>query len=153
MDDPLNYTGAVVFWLYILAALSLSTLILYTVFNIPSIEGKRSPNTKSSQFLFVLLALVSFTVLSINMLQVLIQSYFEWSQSRKPRLPATFVSLIWNWSVTSTLFLDFAEALVQSDARFRWAASSLLTTFGICLFFAIEGKWVRVTPSLRGKQD
>jgi hypothetical protein len=75
------------------------------------------------------------------MLNVLIQTYQSWSA--KHRISATLDSnQIWTWSITSTLFQDFGEAIVASPARYLWVQTALLATLSVCLFMGIEG-WSR----------
>lgn len=143
MDEPTNYLGAVIFWLYIVFALvftgkTLQTLyVLYTT----TYRTKKQKHTKQL-WLFSALALFSFATLSTTMLNVLFQSFDQWSLL--PPIPGhetdTLPTRIWHWSTTSTLFTDFAEGLVQDSARFFWAQAALLATLSTTIYMGTEGR-------------
>ena len=144
MDDQTNYLGATIFWLYILAALTFTAIILFRL--LPNIEPSRHiPKDVAGQntrriWLFTSLAGLSFAILSWNMMNVLIQSFTLWARVRNLSLADASLSLIWEWSVTSTLFRDFGNAIVQSSARYLWVEADLLATLCVCLFIGIEGQ-------------
>ena len=143
MDSELNYLGAAIFWLYILAALLLSGVVIHTVITLPA-----SGNTKASShwidvLIFGSLACVSFATLSYNMLTVLIQSFSTLSQRPVSlellQLPDTWND-IWTWSTESALFQDFGAAIVASGARQYWTQAALVATMSVCLFMGGEGE-------------
>ena len=139
MDEQLNLLGATIFWLYILFALILTATIIETILEIsPSNQGQHERRKQTR--LFAALALISFTTLSYNMLNVLIQSYTLWARQHGLTVADTSIRSIWTWSITSTLFQDFGEAIVQNSARYLWAQTNFLATLCVCLFMGIEGR-------------
>jgi hypothetical protein len=140
-DDTYNYFGATVFWLYIAAALYFSTIIIITIIRVGPSKGGNGSRRKQDTLIFSILAAISFATLSTNMLNVLIQSYQSWSADHK--VSATWNPIqVWTWSITSTLFQDFGEAIVASPARYLWVQTALLATLSVCLFMGIEG-WLQ----------
>lgn len=140
MDNEANYLGAAVFWLYIVAALFFTGQVIYTIVKLqPTKDTSREP-TRKHVWIFGTLATFSFTTLSINMLNVLIQSFNSWSQGYQSLRPTDLLPSIWTWSVESTLFQDFAGALVENRARYLWSECALLMTFDVCLYMGSEGK-------------
>ena len=140
MDDNLNYLGAAIFWLYIVAALYLTSLIVQTLYSLSQNGAVNERRQQGDVLIFSGLAGLSFATLSFNMLNVLIQSFDAWSQSHRLDLPYDLISTIGRWSLTSTLFLDFGEALVESSARYLWSEAALLVTFAVSVFMGIEGR-------------
>ena len=140
MEEELNYVGATVFWFYILAALFLTVLVNYTIPRIPRSQVRLEDRYDSNVALFSILAGLSFSILSYNMLSVLIDSFSAWSSERNMggRIPT--IHTIWEWSITSTLFRDFAEAVVENAARYFWAQSALLATLSVSVYVGQEGK-------------
>ncbi|KAK5173366.1 uncharacterized protein LTR77_002047 [Saxophila tyrrhenica] len=139
--DETNYLGAAIFWLYILAALFFSSVVIWTILNIKQTGQRTSRNgikNSSDTWLFSALAGLSFATLSANMLNVLIQSYRAWS-ARHSTNASLSPTQIWHWSITSTLFQDFGEAIVKDSVRYFWAQSALLGTLSICIFMGVEG--------------
>ena len=143
MADQPNYLGATIFWLYILAALMLTGLVIYTIISIPQKPRQHQlSQSKKDVTIFACLAGISFAVLSANMLNVLVQSFMSWTYShrlRMPKDPTGLLSMIWRWSVTSTLFEDFGKAIVADNARYLWTGSALSFTFHVCLYMGVEG--------------
>jgi hypothetical protein len=139
MDDTINYFGVTIFWLYIMAALYFSTTLVFTIVTIEPPKGKTREGRNRDVLVFGTLAFISFATLSVDMLNVLIQSYRSWSDRYGVR-PRMDLAQIWGWSITSTLFRDFGEAIVADHARYLWAQTALLSTFSVCLFMGIEGK-------------
>lgn len=140
MDTQVNYIGAAIFWLYIIAALFFSTLIVYTLFETGQVRTPNKSRDHKAILAFSILAVVSFAALSINMLNVLVQSFHEWSARHQPFLSRDLGTAIWRWSLNSTLFRDFAEGLVATDARYLWSETALLATFAVSTFMSIEGE-------------
>lgn len=151
-DLPLNHLGATIFWLYILAALFFSIIVLHTLTNLPSTHViPTQKKQKRNTLIFSILAALSFATLSVNMLNVLIQSFASWSAARQnplPTNPVAWLEAIWHWSVTSTLFQDFAQAIVLDRERYTWASAGLLATFLVCLHVGVDGE--RSRKSLPG---
>ena len=141
MEEQVNYLGATIFWLYIVAALTFTSIIVKTLHDHqpPKSTERNGPRTHTCIVLFAILAAISFTTLSYNMLNVLIQSYTSWSRERNLSLADTSLSLIWQWSITSTPFQDFGNAILQNSARYLWVEASLLATLCVCLHVGIEG--------------
>lgn len=145
MEPRANLFGATVFWLYITAALTSSGLVIDTILkqNVP-----RKLNTATHRkhvALFCGLAVVSFTSLSFNMLHVLTLSYRLWIPQRFPAhsITSTLSSRnIRNWSIESTPFADFGNAIVEDEVRYLWVQSALLITFSICLYMSSEGSYI-----------
>lgn len=128
--DTTNFLGAAIFWLYIVAALTFTGITIHTIIKLPA-SGSRHVAT------FATLALLSFTAISFNMLHILVQSFQLWTKQRDPM--GLSVYTIWNWSITSTLFRDFGEAIVEDEPRYLWTQSALLATLAVCLYMACEG--------------
>lgn len=139
MDAQLNYLGAATFWLYIVAALAFTGIILKTLYDTKPETKSDSHRYEREVILFSSLAAVSFATLSYNMLNVLINSYTLWARERNLSLADTSLETIWHWSITSTLFQDFGNAIVWSSARYLWVEASLLATLCVCLYVGIEG--------------
>ncbi|KAK6393762.1 hypothetical protein LTR65_002139 [Meristemomyces frigidus] len=144
MQADANYLGAAVFWSYNVAALVFTAIAIYTIWTLHlQQEGQRRPDRRSST-LFAGLAAISFAVLSANMLNVLIQSFNLWSEQRGSPLSHGILPAIWEWSITSSLFLDFGEAIVADRARFFWTQGALHITMAVCLYMGYEGRRRRV---------
>ncbi|KAI6869093.1 hypothetical protein KC323_g2833 [Hortaea werneckii] len=154
-DLPTNYLGAAIFWSYILAALAFTGIAIHTILEIKPLPPTRPRNNDDAKLharslrLFTLLATLSFTLLSANMLHVLIHSFQHW-HSTLP-LPHThhetqqsaltvWLSLIWHWSTTSSLFQDFAHAILATPARRIWTFSELGMAMCVCLYMGQEGR-------------
>lgn len=132
MEDQPNLLGATIFWLYIVLAL------IFTFFAIESILKSSNPARHKHVATFSIIAAISFSTLSFNMLHVLIDSYSTWSERQVVPL-ALSPSSVWQWSITSTLFRNFGEAIVLDDARFLWTQSALMATMSVSFFMGIEG--------------
>ncbi|KAK5718913.1 hypothetical protein LTR17_015503 [Elasticomyces elasticus] len=137
-----NHFGAAIFWSYNVAALGLTTVVLHTLATLqPSRDGSQERRKRTQ--IFGAMAAISFSTLSFNMLNVLIQSYIQWPE-RFPRAydrsQHSMIDSIWTWSTTSTLFRDFGEAIVADEARYLWVLSALMGTFSVCLYMATEGR-------------
>ncbi|KAK3633933.1 hypothetical protein LTR56_015543 [Elasticomyces elasticus] len=137
-----NYFGAAIFWSYNVAALGLTTVVLQTLATLqPSRDGSQERRKRTR--IFGAMAAISFSTLSFNMLNVLIQSYIRWPErfpSAYDRSQHSMIDSIWTWSTTSTLFRDFGEAIVADEARYLWVLSALMGTFSVCLYMATEGR-------------
>jgi hypothetical protein len=139
MDGTKNYLGATIFWLYNAFALVFTGITLRTLYRLQQTHGTKKRNA-GAIWLFSGLALVSFATLSTNMLNVLIQSFNTWSVDRSPEELANLPLSIWQWSITSSLFSDFGDAIVGDSARFFWVQSALLATLSIFYYMGSEGR-------------
>lgn len=146
MDEQLNPLGAAIFWLYILAALVFTTTILKTLHDMHPGRQALDPSRTKHVTWFSIVAAISFTALSVNMLGVLLQSYTLWARERGLALADTSLDSIWRWSITSTLFEDFGNAIVATSARYLWVEASLIATVYVCLYVGIEGTPSRPSP-------
>jgi hypothetical protein len=139
-------TGAVIFWLYIVAALALTAAAIYTIASI-KIDRKTATdvaNTNHDTLVHAAWAVLSFVAISYNMIQVLSQSYALWPSSTSyPPLrfddPMGAISTLWAWSTTTTPFISFGQAIAGDDFGWLWAQSALLKTFSVGLYIAYEG--------------
>jgi hypothetical protein len=157
-----NYVAAAFFWLYILAALAFTAIAVYTVLDLRQQERQRGDGMRHNATthaqkrddgtvgLFAALASASFIILSINMLQVLIQSFDAWHTTRyatgthsvKEAYDQTLRAVIediWLWSLTTPLFIDFDAAIISGPARFLWSGSELSVTLSVCFYMGLEG--------------
>lgn len=139
MDQTTNYLGATIFWLYIVAALAFTALIIHTLIDLPHPKGVDESIRNRNIKVFATLALISFATLSFNMLHVLIQSFALWIHGRELHDIKDLLPGIWHWSLTSTLFHDFGEAIVEDSSGYVWAEAALAATLSVCLYMGIEG--------------
>lgn len=148
MDDmeTTNYLGAAIFWLYNVFALVFTGIALRSLYRLQKTSKSKRSNV-AAIWLFSSLALVSFATLSTNMLNVLIQSFGTWSAAREAEDLANLPLAIWQWSITSSLFQDFGEAIVVDSARFFWVQSALLATLSVFYYMGVEGR-LRGVPQL-----
>ena len=172
-----NILGALVFFSYIIAALSLTGVIVYDLFQLHKAQpdgerqrddpkspttatpGARSPTTASPLRLglSVLLAVLSFTMLSYHMLFFLIRSYIAYCQAESLPLPLTPMEAawaligssqasprlyIWTWATHSTLFQDFAYSILSKPVYWWWTQKALLFSFAWNCIMAQEGEYV-----------
>ena len=161
-EVPTNFVGAGIFWLYIVAALYFTGKILQnlaTQMSTPDTNRRKEMDDERSMaidvssakiinsligngsIVFVVLALFSFSTLSFNMLQVLIQSFYAWSRVHPNASNAKIIGRIWTWSITSSLFQDFGQALYQSRSRALWSLAALLNTLGVCVYMGVKGEY------------
>lgn len=146
MDETPNYLGAAIFWLYNVFALIFTGITVRTLHQLQQTHKTKRRNVGAT-WLFCGLALISFATLSTNMLNVLIQSFNIWSVGRDPIQLANLPLAIWQWSITSSLFRDFGEAIVGDSARFFWVQSALLATLSVFNYMGTEGRH-RGVPNL-----
>lgn len=139
MDGQVNYIGAAIFWPYILAAFFFSALVIHTIVTLPRLSDTNQQLREKDVTLFSALTCVSFATLSYNMLNVLIESFNSWSRENDMSASSNLAYSIWKWSITSTLFLDFAEAIVKDGARYLWIQGALFATLSVCFYMAAEG--------------
>lgn len=131
-DEP-NVPGALLFLAYIVAALYFSLRVWIIIWNrYTSIRAKSSARERLKIFTSFCVTLLSFTVLSYNMLLFLIISYKEWAQRHAIQgNPLLEPALLWQWMSHSTLFEDFARSLIATPARSVWTQLALLQTYQI----------------------
>lgn len=139
VGDSFNILGATVFWLYIAAALYFTYQTITTIVNIKPAQDEKDDRRKEDVVIFSSLATISFGTLSKNMLDVLIHSYRIWSE-RHGLTASLSPAQVWRWSITSTLFQDFGEALVATQERYLWVQSALFVTMSVCIFMALAGE-------------
>lgn len=153
-----NVLGAILFFSYILAALYFTVYIVLTIFRVPARHqappklsyGKNSSGDgedadrpgrarhHEASRICCSLALISFAVLSWNMLNFLIVSYSKWALSRE--CPTTFslrsfdkirhgLQCIWRWATGSNLFQTFAEDLVRDSGQWKVVRAALVYSY------------------------
>ena len=139
-----NLSGALVFWMYNVAALYLLYEIGLALILLQRQSSKlgQSHHRRRLVLVYIALSVTSFATLSFNMLNVLIQSYFEWI----PQSPATakmpFLSRLWVWSIQSSLFTDFAQQMTATPQRWFWSQSELGLSMVTSYWMGIEAKRV-----------
>lgn len=153
-----NTIGAIIFFSYIFVALYFTSYIVLSISRIPSHSpaspkssyGKGSRhNQKGSRkvgwtwrhgafAMFCALSLVSFVVLSWNMLSFLVVSYLEWSATHGLTLPSHLdspaqlwqhVQYVWYWATGSTLFQTFAEDLISNQSQWKVVRAALIYSY------------------------
>ena len=156
--SPQNLFGAVIFTVYVILALVLTALIAYhlatTYHSLPPtyLSQKLGRSTISTHvYTFVSLAILSFSVLSYHMLSFLIISYNYWAEERGIAVPSSVFGrggvlgrgrtevFVWEWLMTSTLFLDFAREICATWGRYWWTGQALWATVGVYGFVASHG--------------
>lgn len=148
IDASTNLTGALIFWGYIAAALASTGVVLNTI------RKSYQKNNGGPEIppILAILATSSFATLSYYMLNVLILSYQQWTTRHSIPLGALIGSNrtplhLWQWSITSSLFQDFGEAIVASKPRYVLSSSGLWSTLAVALYMGIEGRRHKV-PNL-----
>jgi hypothetical protein len=157
--DPDNLLGAIIFVSYIIAALYFTLSIIIDISRL-KFKTERNPNAKPSPLLttlLTLLATISFTTLSYHMLNVLIQSYTQWTSTHgsvdtrtlmQGMLPSPssllsylskLLASLGQWTRTSTLFADFAHALLTNPGRRALVELSLLWSVGWSCWMSEQG--------------
>jgi hypothetical protein len=165
--DPDNVLGATIFVSYIIAALYFSLSIAIDIKRLKT-RIRQSPNAKPDRFLttiLTILATASFTTLSYHMLNVLIQSYTQWTTTHgsvdtrtlvQGMLPSPsnllsylskLLASLGRWTRTSTLFADFAHALLSAPNRRALVELTLLYSVGWSSWMSAQGH-VHAIPSL-----
>lgn len=148
IDAPTNQSGALIFWAYIAAALASTGVVLNTIKN----SHLQNNGRLDIPPVLAILAISSFATLSYYMLNVLIQSYQQWTTRHNIPLGALIGSNrtplhLWQWSITSSLFQDFGEAIVATKSRYLLSSSGLWSTLAVAVYMGIEGRRHRV-PNL-----
>jgi len=130
-----NYFGATIFIGYMIAALILTGLIIQSLRNsYDEVTTKHRGRVLNHGLLcaYIGAASLSFAVLSYTMLSFLIASYQEWCHDRNVIVSTLstidLISSIWHWTISSTLFLDFARSLCSTQANYYWVMQALLGT-------------------------
>lgn len=142
----LNYAGAALFIGYIIAALVLTGLITRTLYDTYR-AVINDHDRKTTLKIFAGLTLTSFSVLSYHMLSFLIVSYTSWRMKNQPDLQGDgvypLVQSIWQWTTTSTLFLDFAKDLcnVEKSHVWPWSETALVSTLLSFFYMSAAGKF------------
>jgi len=142
-----NYSGAAIFIGYMVAAVVLTGLIIQSLrksYNeVTTKYGGRALNY-GLLYAYIGAASLSFVVLSYTMLSFLIASYQEWCHDRHVLVstlsPSGIISSIWNWTISSTLFLDFARSLCSTPAGHYWVMQALLGTMIINITMSSAGQ-------------
>lgn len=150
MLEHYNYIGAATFWSYILAALYLTGTITHSLHQqYNHVSTSLSPSRQRFFHIFTALAALSFATLSFNMLHVLIASFQLWRTTHPSTIsPSNAIQTIWHWSIRSTLFQDFARAIVANDNRALWTRTELLWTFGVVLWMGQRGRSILLHTTL-----
>ena len=156
-QETANTTGAIVFVLYVVAALVITgfpcTNLVNTYLYLPKALYQKHGLQQNVQ-IFAGLATLSFSVLSYHMMDYLIESYQQWANDRTIGLPDQLYGkggllgsasertplFIWTWLKTSTLFYSFAQTICKPYEHYIWTEQALLVTMGWCLFMSIEGE-------------
>ena len=155
-SKPQNLVGAILFVLYILAALFLTGLILFTLYQTDSNRSFKSVRSRNARILFASIATLSFSTLSYHMLHFLFRSYHSWSAEHGLKRPSSLIAAIrgedfypWYWASTSTLFSDFANELCMDFSEYWWTCLELLWSFQVSLFMTVEGASSMATLDLQ----
>jgi hypothetical protein len=119
---PTNYIGTAIFLSYIVGALAL-TLWILTQDIAPRWSScmHGDPRTR----LLVTAAIVSFSVLSMNMIAFLYYSYTSFLETSGLGFSAEH---FWPWMLNTNLFTTFARQLLADESVTSWAISGLLMT-------------------------
>lgn len=147
IDASTNLSGALIFWTYIAAALASTGIVLNTIRQSYLNNGRPKP-----PLFLAILALSSFATLSYHMLNVLILSYQQWTVRHSIPLGALIGANrtplhLWQWSITSSLFQDFGEAIAATKPRYLLSSSGLWSTLAVAVYMGIEGRRCKV-PNL-----
>lgn len=153
-DEVSNLAGAVVFVIYVIAALFLTAFLSSSLFaTYVSLDSTYKRLIDKKLRPMAILSCISFSVLSFNMLNYLIVSYAALTHSRTISLPAGWYDLlksviypdraprvhIWEWLKTSTLFRHFAQTICMPDGAFWWTGQALVTTMAWSIYMSVEG--------------
>ncbi|ETN39347.1 uncharacterized protein HMPREF1541_05570 [Cyphellophora europaea CBS 101466] len=166
-QEEYNLLGALIFFAYILAALVLTSIIGFDLLKLPR-KGTNAKTPSPGRYhsirvtFLVLTATLSFATLSFQMLSVLIQSYTRWTVTHgsvdasmlytglfpgPTNLYDYALALshsIWHWATTSTLFGDFATAILASPARRIWTRAVLYYSLCVNIWMSDAGHQHRI---------
>lgn len=138
-----NHLGATLFILYMILALLFTSMILhmlvasYTALSEPQ-QGEFKRHTRVRVLCIV--APVSFALLSYNMVSYLVLSFQEW---RTLQLGSgNLLHDIWRWTITSTLFTNFAKAIAENPGHPSggFPSPALTTTLWAMIYMGVEGR-------------
>lgn len=151
-----NTIGAIIFFAYIVAALAFSSVIVRDILVLSSQHDSRARRNDGSRGLGARLvgicstaALISFSVLSWNMLSFLLVAYAHWAREHNIVTSRSLMSLsglrvqiwyVWVWATSSTLFETFAEDLLRDSKTWRWTTLSLLYHYACNMYISTTGK-------------
>lgn len=150
-----NYVGCSIFLAYILAALILTASILRTLYGSYQahlrVYGQlRSPTASSMPGWYLVaywsvMAIISFSTLSYNMIMFLVSSFQHWDIRNAAAVDSLDLApRIWIWVTTSSLFSEFALGLFDNDIGFKIVFCSLLGTASGFIMMATQGQRLRV---------
>jgi len=126
--------------LYIVAALLFTYLVVTSLLAVHERLDAATKNAVSfrRRLAFqVNIAIISFGLLSYSMTSFLVVSYQDWLKENHDSFgPVT----LWQWTTTSTLFLDFARAICASSAAYFWTQQALLATLLSSLYMRIQSE-------------
>ncbi|KAF2124055.1 hypothetical protein P153DRAFT_391091 [Dothidotthia symphoricarpi CBS 119687] len=138
-NPPTNYIGTTIFLSYIAAALYLTFTITFSLYRQYNNTSTSSSKTKGKGIgiksqpqnikIFAFLAGISFATLSWHMLNFLITSYLQWDGSKQLSQAGISGNKLKRWMLESTLFQDFAQELVSSEASVVWTQAAILGTW------------------------
>jgi hypothetical protein len=136
-NPPTNYVGMVLFISYIIAALVLTFHLIILLHNLSQIRPK--VRTRA----LVLKAFFTFSIMSVDMLSILFDSYKRWAKKTGIQ-PAELPTLeyLWRWMLESNLFADFADDIPRSRSTLFWSEAALLWTIGVSIWMSGEGRRV-----------
>lgn len=118
LTPPTNYIGTTIFLSYIVAALLLTLFIL-----LKEIIPRWSQRLRSRKVrILAVLAATSFSILSLNMISFLVQSFYDYLDSTDQDIA---FEQLWPWMLNSNLFYDFAQSLLADSFVVAWTRSSL----------------------------
>jgi hypothetical protein len=153
---PPNALSGILFVLYVLAALALTAFLFSDLVRLasPGRTGTKAPSVTPQAWLLGLFALISFSLLSYNMLRFLLVHYRDWSVVRGLHLApagsgASFVSNdanlqnlaanVWQWLTEAGLFERFARELAGTEPALWWVQCALLHSVLVAVYLEIEG--------------
>lgn len=137
-----DYFAAGIFWLYILAALFFSAVAIYTIAT-SSVKSLPNDATRYQQtWILSMAAVVSFTILSINMLNILIQSFTAWNMEGLVEWshPRRWLPGIWAWSLETKPFVKFVDDISADPLASRWSLTALVATFVMHVYIGLQGE-------------
>ena len=155
-----NLLSAVIFTVYVLSALFITSFISYNLLYryvalLPHYLSQRHGHASIDAHIqtFLTLSIFSFSILSHHMLGFLVLSYKEWAVNQGLPLPQSVFGVdgifgkgrvelfIWRWLASSTLFLDFALDICASWERYWWIGQALWATMGVAVFMGSYGRY------------
>jgi hypothetical protein len=127
----------VLFISYIIAALVLTFHLIISLHNLSQVRPK--VRTRA----LVWKAFFTFSIMSVDMLSILFDSYKRWakkSEIQPVELPT--LEYLWRWMLESNLFADFADDIPRSRSTLFWSEAALLWTIGVSIWMSGEGRRV-----------